>query len=103
MSLIHVTQKINCTPWDYPLPKNNDAPHLCTSYYDGTRHYNNSLDGFNSAMEDQETMKHCTEHCSPNCNEVTYSYEMDTTYLEVDQLCYEGEATRDVNNRQIIH
>ena len=53
-------------------------------------------------MEDQETMKHCTEHCSPNCEEVTYSYEMDTTYLEVDQLCYEGEATRDVSNRKII-
>ena len=33
---------------------------------------------------------------------------MDTTYLEVDQLCYEGEATRDVINndgniRHILH
>ena len=49
-------------------------------------------------MEDPHIMQKCTEDCSPNCDEVTYSYEMDTTYLEVDQLCYEGEKTRDVMN-----
>ena len=94
---MYYKQKTNCTPWDYPLPKDNKEPNLCTSYYDGTQQYNNSLHGFNAAMEDPETMKNCTEQCPPNCDEVTYSISsMDTTYLEVDQLCYEGEATRDV-------
>ena len=87
-----------CIPWDYPLPRGTDSLPICTSYYDGTTEYNNTLNNFNAAMGDPHIMQNCTEACSPNCDEVTYSYEMDTTYLEVDKLCYEGEKTRDVMN-----
>ena len=74
-------------PWDYPLPRSNqDTFPLCTSYHDGKEH-NNSLHEFNDAMEDPEITDACSKECLPNCGEITYSYEMDTTDLEVDQLC----------------
>ena len=95
-------------PWDYPLPRSNLDPFpLCTSYHDGKEHFN-SLHEFNDAMEDPEITDACSKECLPNCGEITYSYEMDTTDLEVDQLCQprlvEGFGhsidTRDVSNHR---
>ena len=43
-------------------------------------------------MEDPEITERCSKECLPNCGEITYSYEMDTTDLEVNQLCQEEET-----------
>ena len=69
--------------------------------------YFNSLHEFNDAMEDPEITDACSKECLPNCGEITYSYEMDTTDLEVEQLCQhslEDEHsldTRDVSNYRL--
>ena len=89
-------KKSNCTPWDYPLPKGEQISPLCTSYYDGKVHFN-SLHNFKIALNDPLIMSECKKACLPNCEEITYSYEIDTTYLEVDQLCQEGEESRKVS------
>ena len=101
--LIH-PKNVNCTPWDYPFPRSLQGPYpLCTSYHDGMQYFN-SLHEFNDAMEDPEITDACSKECLPNCGEITYSYEMDTTDLEVEQLCQrslEDEHsldTRDVSN-----
>ena len=51
---------------------------------------------FNEAMEDPDITDVCSKECLPNCGEITYSYEMDTTDLEVDPLCHHQQDTRDV-------
>ena len=88
-------------PWDYPFPRASRDPYpLCTSYHDGKEHFN-SLHLFNNAMEDPEITDACSKECLPNCGEITYSYEMDTTDLEVDQLCQQEqleEHTLDTRN-----
>ena len=86
--------KPNCTPWDYPLPHGMDDAPLCTSYSDGKTFFN-SLKGFETMMEDPEILDNCTHECMPNCEEVTYSYMLDTTYLEANELCHEKD-TREV-------
>ena len=91
-------QQKNCTPWDYPLPHGTDSAPLCTSYTDGIK-YSNSLKDFNAAMEDTEVVGNCTKMCQPSCEEITYTYETDTTSLEVERLCEDGKPTRDVNMR----
>ena len=90
-------KKPNCTPWDYPLLKGSQISPICTSYYDG-KDYFNSLHNFKIAMNDPQIMKVCKEACLPNCEEITYSYEIDTTDLKIDQLCQEGEKTREVSS-----
>ena len=47
-------------------------------------------------MDDSEVMHRCTDTCLPNCQEVTYSYVMDTTILEANELCQDGSDTREV-------
>ena len=47
-------------------------------------------------MEDPDITDACSKECLPNCGEITYSYEMDTTDLEVDPLCHHQQDTRDV-------
>ena len=59
--------------------------------------YFNSLSDFNMAMEDTNVVDNCTKSCQPSCEENTYAYELDTTNLETDRLCEEGEPTRDVS------
>ena len=54
-------------------------------------------------MEDPEITDTCSKECLPNCGEITYSYEMDTTDLEVDQLCHNNRDTRDVINYRVVH
>ena len=97
-------------PWDYPYSRSaKDHYPLCTSYHDGINHFN-SLHKFNDAMEDPEITDSCSNECLPNCGEITYSYEMDTTDLEVDQLCQQrlsvdlhSTDTRDVSNYMVFH
>ena len=47
-------------------------------------------------MEDSNIMTQCTHECMPNCKEVTYSYVMDTTYLEAHELCDDKADLREV-------
>ena len=47
-------------------------------------------------MEDTRVVDNCTKMCQPSCEEITYTYEIDTTNLEVDRVCEDGEPTRDV-------
>ena len=47
-------------------------------------------------MEDPDVLDHCTHECLPNCEEVTYSYTLDTTDLDADKLCRDGSDTREV-------
>ena len=88
-------QQTNCTPWDYPLPNGVDHAPLCTSYYDGENYFN-SLNNFEMSMEDSDVLNHCTHECLPNCESVTYSYVMDTTYLEANELCHDEAEMREV-------
>jgi hypothetical protein len=79
---------VNCIPWDYPIPRGihstEDLP-LCTSYKgDG---YNNTLLAFDNAMTDGNNAKSCEETCFPNCDETTYKYTIDTTELDIEELC----------------
>ena len=46
-------------------------------------------------MADPVITDECTHECMPNCEEVTYSWEMDTTNLQAGHLCQE-EETREV-------
>ena len=92
---IFFKQQSNCTPWDYPLPNDvNHAP-MCMSYFDG-KNYFNTLKGFEMVMEDSDTLDHCTRECLPNCEQVTYSYVMDTTYLNYHGLCQDKADMREV-------
>lgn len=68
---------------------------MCTSYFDGNTHFN-SLKHFEMSMEDSNIMTQCTHECMPNCKEVTYSYVMDTTYLEAHELCDDKADLREV-------
>ena len=55
-------------------------------------------------MEDPEITDACSKECLPNCGEITYSYEMDTTDLEVEQLCQprlEGGFGHDIDTRDV--
>ena len=47
-------------------------------------------------MEDSDILTQCTHECMPNCEEVTYSYVMDTTYLEAHELCRDHADLREV-------
>ena len=63
--------------------------------------YFNSLHEFNDAMEDPEITDACSKECLPNCGEITYSYEMDTTDLEVEQLCQRSLEEHSLNTRDV--
>ena len=67
---------------------------MCTSYDDGAEYFN-SLGGFNRFMADPVITDKCTHECLPNCEDVTYSWVMDTTNLQAGNLCQE-EETRQV-------
>ena len=88
-------QQTNCTPWDYPLPGGVDHAPICMSYFDGKDYFNN-LKSFEMAMEDSDIVDHCTRECLPNCQQVTYSYTMDTTYLDPHGLCQKEAEMREV-------
>ena len=47
-------------------------------------------------MEDSNIVTQCTHECLPNCEEVIYSYVMDTTYIEAYELCYDNADLREV-------
>ena len=47
-------------------------------------------------MEDANVVTQCTEECMPNCQEVIYTYGMDTTPLEADELCNDDANLREV-------
>ena len=68
---------------------------LCTSYSNG-KTYDNSLKYFDMTMEDSKTVTKCTHECMPNCKKTTYSYVMDTTYLEAHELCNDNADLREV-------
>ena len=86
-----LSKQTNCTPWDYPLPKGSEHSPVCTSYDDGVKYFN-SLRDFNELMQDPAITDKCMHDCMPNCEEVTYSREMDTTYLDAKHLCEENET-----------
>lgn len=48
------------------------------------------------AMEDSDIVDQCTHGCLPNCEHVTYSYMMDTTALDTQELCQDQDEMREV-------
>ena len=85
-----------CVPWDYPIPpgfKETDLKH-CTAFSDG-KTYNNSRYAFEMAMDDSSIFKTCSEQCESNCEETAYDVQIDTTTLEAEELCKNGQI-RDV-------
>ena len=79
------------------MPSGVDHAPMCMSYFDG-KNYFNSLKSFEKAMEDSDILDHCTRECLPNCEQVTYSYMMDTTYLDAHGLCHDEEEMREVKD-----
>ena len=47
-------------------------------------------------MEDANVVTQCTKECMPNCQEVIYTYGMDTTYLKAFELCNDEANLREV-------
>ena len=90
-----ILKQTNCTPWDYPLPQGAENAQLCTTYSDGKTYFN-SLRHFEMTMEDADVVTQCTEECMPNCQEVIYTYGMDTTYLKANELCNDEANLREV-------
>lgn len=88
---------MNCIPWDFPLPSGSSTPDfllpLCMSF-EGEG-YTNTLAAFDRAMRDVNNSKDCHEMCQPNCDETTYEYTIDTTELNTEELCSDGD-TREV-------
>ena len=52
-------------------------------------------------MMDPDLRDTCSKMCLPNCEEIEYSYQVDTTNLDIDKLCSE-EDTRNVRSKIII-
>ena len=75
---------------------------MCASYTDEDAHWDpnvlplNSLEDFEKMMEDPQVLDRCTHECMPNCQEVTYSYTMDTTSLDATKLCHDETYSREV-------
>ena len=92
-------KKKNCRPWDIPLPPKTNPQTMpyCTSFYDGVKYFN-SLKNFTDAMMDLKLRSQCSEVCPSNCEEIEYSYQMDTTALDTERLCSE-EDTRFVRRK----
>ena len=49
-------------------------------------------------MEDPNVVTQCTKECMPNCQEVIYTYGMDTTYLDANKMCNDEANLREVCN-----
>ena len=47
-------------------------------------------------MNDWTHEQECKERCLPNCEEISYDYNKDTSTLDPDTLCAEGTETRKV-------
>ena len=99
MLLISNIKKKSCRPWDIPIPPETNPQNIpyCTSFYDGVQYFN-SLKNFTDAMMDLELRSKCSEVCPSNCEEIEYSYQMDTTELDTERLCSE-EDTRLVRRK----
>ncbi len=86
-------------PWDYPTPPGADSKSVpfCLTYVDPASDgvYNNSLLAFQTAMDDSEVNRACTKDCQPDCVETTYDFHVDTTKLEIEEMCKNRE-TRNV-------
>jgi hypothetical protein len=74
---------------------------LCTSFKEDGN--SNSLLDFDNAMRDSKNTKECEKMCLPNCDETTYAYTIDTTELNIKELCRNKDTKKVSSKMQFFY